>query len=71
MHDPDYNNIVCYDYAKRIVWKHTFAEIVSTNTITFSSEYRTKFIDTYELNDRRILFVIAKNYYFPISSFRY
>jgi hypothetical protein len=69
MHDPDYNNIVCYDYAKRIVWKHTFAEVVSTNTITFSSEYRTKFIDTYELNGRKILFVIAKNYYFPSAVF--
>ena len=69
MHDPDYNNIVCYDYAKRIVWKHTFAEVVSTNTITFSSEYRTKFIDTYELNGHKILFVIAKNYYFPSAVF--
>ncbi|HSL90275.1 MAG TPA: hypothetical protein VK870_13305 [Ignavibacteriaceae bacterium] len=69
MQDPEYNNIVCYDYAKKLVWKHTFAEIVSTNTITFSSEYRTKFIDIYELNNQRILFVIAKNYYFPSAVF--
>jgi hypothetical protein len=69
MHDPEFNNIVCYDYAKQIVWKYTFAEVLSTNTITFSSEYRTKFIDTYELNDCRILFVIAKNYYFPSAVF--
>lgn len=69
MHDSDYNNIVCYDYAKRLVWKYTFSEVVSANTITFSSEYRTKFIDTYELNGRRILFVIAKNYYFPSAVF--
>jgi len=69
MHDPEYNNIICYDYAKRLVWKHNFSEVVSTNTITFSSEYRTKFIGNYELNDRRILFVIAKNYYFPSAVF--
>ena len=69
MHDPEFNNIVCYDYAKRRVWKHTFAEVVSTNTITFSSEYRTKFIDIYELNNQRILFVVAKNYYFPSAVF--
>lgn len=65
----EYNNIVCYDYARNLVWKHTFAEIVSTNKITFSSEYRTKFIDIYELNNRRILFVIAQNYYFPSAVF--
>ena len=69
MYDPKFNNIVCYDYEKKLVWKHTFAEIVSTNTITFSSEYRTKFIDIYELNNQRILFIIAKNYYFPSAVF--
>jgi hypothetical protein len=69
MQDSEFNNIVCYDFAKQLVWKHAFAEVVSTNTITFSSEYRTKFIDTYELNDHKILFVIAKNYYFPSAVF--
>ena len=69
MHDTEYNNIVCYDFAKKLVWKHTFAEVVSTNTITFSSEYRTKFIDIIELNNRRILLVIAKNFYYPSAVF--
>ncbi len=69
MYDPEYNNIVCYDFAKKLIWKHTFAEVVSTNTITFSSEYRTKFIDIIELNNRRMLLVIAKNFYYPTAVF--
>lgn len=69
MYDTEYNNIVCYDYNKNLVWRHTFSEVVSTNATTFTSEYRTKFIDIYELNNRQILFVIAKNFYFPSAVF--
>lgn len=69
MNDPEFNNIVCYDNNKNLVWRHTFSEIVSTKNITFSSEYRTQFIDIIEYNNLKVLFVIAKNFYFPCAVF--
>lgn len=69
MNEPEYNNIVCYDNDKNLVWRHTFEEVVSTNATTFTSEYRTKFIDIYESNNQQILFILAKNFYFPSAVF--
>jgi hypothetical protein len=67
--DPELYNLVCYDNKFNRIWRHSFSEIVSTNSKQYSDNYIIYIIGLTKYNNKDILIVTAKNIFFPSAVF--
>ena len=64
-----YSDIICLDNKKNMVWAFNFDSTVSTKNITFSSKYVINFLGLYKRGSKDLLYVSARNEYFPSAVF--
>lgn len=55
------NEIICYNYDKKIIWKHSFEDLVSSERETLNSEYSVYMLDTLKFKNKKSLYLISKN----------
>lgn len=65
----DQNGILCLDKNKKVIWQYRFDEPVSSKNINSSTEYLIYLLGVSEQGNKKILYAIARNEYFPSAVF--
>lgn len=61
--------IICFDNKRQTIWQFRFDKQVTATNLSGSTNYLMSFIGVHKEGDKKILYVIARNEYFPTAVF--